>query len=98
MICASLGFGSLLLAPAKPLRELGLVGVAGTVVALICAYVMYPAFLAWAEPAKWNTAAETRGSGLWPRKFVWVAAGEVLLALGLSFGLPLLNTEDHAFQ
>src|SRR5947208_14477037 len=37
MICASLGFGSLLIVQAKPLRELGFGGVLGTVVALICA-------------------------------------------------------------
>src|SRR5204862_4912308 len=37
MVCASLGFGSLLIVQAKPLRELGFGGVLGTVVALICA-------------------------------------------------------------
>src|SRR6266705_1843533 len=42
MVCASLGFGSLLLVQAKPLRELGFGGVLGTVVAFVCAYVMYP--------------------------------------------------------
>jgi len=50
MVCASLGFGSLLIVQAKPLRELGFGGVLGTVVALICAYVMYPSFLRWAMP------------------------------------------------
>jgi predicted RND superfamily exporter protein len=52
MVCASLGFGSLLIVQAKPLRELGFGGVLGTVVALICAYVMYPSFLRWAVPRK----------------------------------------------
>src|SRR5207302_4531374 len=42
MICASLGFGSLLIVQAKPLRELGFGGVLGSIVALICAYIMYP--------------------------------------------------------
>ena len=50
MVCASLGFGSLLIVQAKPLRELGFGGVLGTVVALICAYLMYPAFLRGAVP------------------------------------------------
>src|SRR5438046_9418986 len=36
MICASLGFASLLIVQAKPLRELGFVGVIGSVVAFIC--------------------------------------------------------------
>jgi predicted RND superfamily exporter protein len=52
MVCASLGFGSLLIVEAKPLRELGFGGVLGTVVALICAYLMYPPFLRWAVPHK----------------------------------------------
>src|SRR5438045_3960168 len=42
MVCASLGFGSLLIVQAQPLRELGFGGVLGTVVALICAYLIYP--------------------------------------------------------
>src|SRR6266446_1766107 len=45
MVCASLGFGSLLIVQAKPLHELGVGGVLGTVVALICAYLMFPPFL-----------------------------------------------------
>jgi predicted RND superfamily exporter protein len=56
MICASLGFGSLLIVQAKPLRELGFGGVLGTVVALVCAYLMYPPFLRWAVPHKTKLA------------------------------------------
>src|SRR5213595_60706 len=52
MVCVSLRFGSLLIVQAKPLRELGFGGVLGTIVALICAYVMYPPFLRWAVPRK----------------------------------------------
>jgi len=93
MVCASLGFGSLLLVPAKPLRELGVGGVLGTIVALACAYLMYPAFLGWAEPRKERTAQTAGRSGLWDRQFTWVAAGTVLLSIGLSFGLAYLNTD-----
>jgi len=50
MVCASLGFGSLLIVQAKPLRELGFGGVLGSVVALVCAYLIYPPFLRWAVP------------------------------------------------
>src|SRR6184192_2932155 len=50
MVCASLGFASLLIVEAKPLRELGFGGVLGSTVAFICAYVMYPPFLRWAVP------------------------------------------------
>src|SRR5213076_921718 len=52
MVCASLGFGSLLIVQAKPLRELGLGGVLRTVVAFLCAYAMYPPFLRWAVPRR----------------------------------------------
>jgi predicted RND superfamily exporter protein len=52
MICASLGFASLLIVQAKPLRELGFGGVLGTIVAFACAYLMYPSFLRWAVPRK----------------------------------------------
>src|SRR5947199_1481245 len=50
MVCTSLGFGGLLIIQARPLRQIGFGGVLGTVVALICAYVMYPSFLRCAVP------------------------------------------------
>ena len=52
MICSSLGFASLLIVEAQPLRELGFGGVLGSAVALICAYLMYPSFLRWSVPQK----------------------------------------------
>lgn len=45
MVTTFLGFGSLLLASAKPLRELGIAGSLGTVTALALAYGLYPMFL-----------------------------------------------------
>ena len=93
MVSASLGFGSLLLVRAKPLRELGLGGTVGTVVALVCAYLMYPAFLNWARPKETKAVAEGAGSRFWERRFVWPALAAVLLTAGLSFGLPRLNTD-----
>src|SRR5438067_52257 len=50
MVCASLGFGSLLFVQAKPLRELGIGGVLGSLIAFFCSYAMYPPFLSWAVP------------------------------------------------
>jgi predicted RND superfamily exporter protein len=93
MVSASLGFGSLLLVRAEPLRELGLGGTVGTVVALVCAYLMYPAFLDWAKPAETRTVAKGSRSAFWERKFVWLAVAAVLLSVGLSFGLTHLNTD-----
>lgn len=93
MVCASLGFGSLLFVPAKPLRELGFGGVVGTVVALLCAYAMYPAFLDWAGPKEIKMVAKETASPFWERKFVWTSVAAVLATLGLSFGLMRLNTD-----
>lgn len=45
MFTTLLGFMSLLIVPAKPLRELGICGSVGTLVAFTCAYGIYPTFL-----------------------------------------------------
>ena len=52
MATTLLGFLSLLVATARPLRELGIAGAIGAVVAMAAAYLVYPAFLAgWAGGA-----------------------------------------------
>ncbi|MBI3601462.1 MAG: MMPL family transporter [Candidatus Omnitrophica bacterium] len=50
MSTALLGFLSLLLVPAQPLKELGASGIAGSLVALSVAYGIYPAFLRSVDP------------------------------------------------
>src|SRR5216117_1375651 len=82
MVCASLGFGSLLIVQAKPLRELGFGGVLGTVVALICAYVMYPPFLRWAVPRESKIVEAEPPHWFWSRRFGWVSLGVILLSVG----------------
>jgi predicted RND superfamily exporter protein len=50
MVTTLLGFLSLLVASAKPLRELGIAGAIGTLTAIAVAYSVYPAFLGrWAS-------------------------------------------------
>jgi uncharacterized protein len=93
MVCASLGFGSLLLVPAKPLRELGSGGVAGTIIALICAYLMYPSFLGWAKPKETARAGNQQTSLFGERRFAWVSAAILLVSAGLSIGLTRLDTD-----
>lgn len=95
MVCATLGFGSLLLVPAKPLRELGLGGTLGTVLALACAYLMYPPFLDWETPKNTKTVAEGKQSKFWERKFVWVSVIAVIASAGLGFGLTRLDTDPN---
>ena len=95
MICACLGFGSLLFVSAKPLRELGFGGVLGTVIAMVCAYAMYPAFLSWAVPRKTAIAEKGPGSRFWSRRFVPLSAAVVVASLALGFGLTKLNTDPN---
>src|SRR6266852_953034 len=87
MVCASLGFGSLLIVQAKPLRELGFGGVLGAVVALICSYVMYPAFLRWAVPRKSKLVEQEPSHAFWTRRFPLLSSGVVLASVALGFGL-----------
>src|SRR3989454_4336422 len=101
MVCASLGFGSLLIVQAKPLRELGFGGVLGTVVALICAYLMYPPFLRWAVPRQSKLVELEPSRAFWSRRFVLLSLGVILLSAGLGFGLKQVNTDPsllHYFK
>src|SRR5207249_2978665 len=93
MVCASLGFGSLLIVQAKPLRELGFGGVLGTVVAFICAYVMYPSFLRWAVPRESKLLEAEPSETFWSRRFVPLSLAVILLSAGLGFGLKQVNTD-----
>src|SRR3989442_139841 len=95
MMCASLGFGSLLIVQAKPLRELGFGGILGTVVAMVCAYGMYPCFLQWAVPHTSNIVKKEPGAGFWSRRFVMPSAVIIVASLGLVFGLARLNTDPN---
>ena len=69
MVCASLGFASLLFVEAKPLRELGFGGVLGSIVAFVCAYVMYPPFLRWAVPRESKIIEAEPPRKFWTRPF-----------------------------
>jgi predicted RND superfamily exporter protein len=83
------GFVSLLLATAKPLRELGTAGAIGTVTALAVAYGLYPAFLrsATARPVH---VRDTRGGGL--GTFLPTANARLwLLGLGLAAAIAALG-------
>src|SRR5213592_4067871 len=93
MVCASLGFGSLLIVQAKPLRELGIGGVLGTLVAFICAYVMYPPFLRWAVPRESKLVEQEPPHWFWSRRFRLLSLGVILVSIGLGVGLTRVNTD-----
>jgi predicted RND superfamily exporter protein len=92
MATTLLGFTSLLIATARPLRELGVAGAVGSVTALVVAYLVYPAFLgSWArapagEPdADFPIPRSTGTRGVLPVAFVVVAA--------VAVGVPTVDTD-----
>ena len=93
LVCASLGFASLLIVQAKPLRELGFGGTLGTLVAFLCAYVMYPPFLGWAVPHKTKLIEKEPPHAFWSRRFVLPSLATILLGVVLGFGLTRINTD-----
>ena len=98
MVCASLGFGSLLIVQAKPLRELGFGGVLGTVVSFACAYFMYPAFLRWAVPRRSKIVEAEPTHAFWSRRFAWLSLGVILVGAGLGLGLTKVNTDPSLME
>lgn len=105
MVTTLLGFGSLLFADAKPLRELGLAGAVGAVTALVVAFGIYPLFLGRAESLGSGSAAgHPTGPGLalgsrlalGDRLARWglpVTVVTLLLTLVLAPGLGRLDTD-----
>jgi predicted RND superfamily exporter protein len=93
MICASLGFASLLVVEAKPLRELGFGGVLGSIVAFACAYLMYPPFLRWAIPRESKIVEAEPPHWFWSRPFPILSLAVILISVGLGFGLKNVNTD-----
>ncbi len=95
------GFATLFMVDAEPLRQLGVGGAIGTAAALFAAFVIYPPFLLWMQPAK--TAAmssDTRQgiAGFW-RKPMLPAVGifGALIVLALVM-LPRLNLDPSLFS
>lgn len=63
MVTTALGFSSLLLAPARPLRELGAAGAIGAAVAFACAFTILPAWLRIARPGRREKRGSRRSAG-----------------------------------
>ncbi len=91
MATTLLGFLSLLIASARPLRDLGVAGAVGTVAALLVAYTVYPAFLGrWAKarpPVEVRAALGVGGGGR------GVVVGAAMLVLALGIGVLRVDTD-----
>ncbi len=98
MITTGLGFSSLLLAPAKPARNFGLSGALGALMALLCAYLIFPIFLRSADPGR--KAMPWLDAKLVPffrRKHGWAVLGVVAGALVAVWGVAQVETDPELF-
>ncbi len=88
MTTTLLGFASLLVASARPLRELGIAGVIGAITALVGAYALYPMFLGqWARPGSFPGADEgSAGRRLGSARSTLVVAAAAVLLIGVGAG------------
>ncbi|MFO8052637.1 MAG: MMPL family transporter [Candidatus Omnitrophota bacterium] len=97
MVTTLLGFLSLFLVPAKPLRELGISGSIGTVIAFICAYTIYPYFLKTVKhPKKNNDRFEIAEHWLYAKfknKKRIIITIIITLVIISSAGLRLINND-----
>jgi len=98
---ALLGFLTLLFVQAQSLRQLGLSGSLGTLVALVAAYIFYPWFL---EHQKKNPsfleaerAKKTRVADFIDRRPRWVLLALLALTIFSCFALPQLDTDPSLF-
>lgn len=101
MATTLLGFASLLVASARPLRELGIAGVVGAATALGVAYLVYPAFLARSargavagvEADEASTADEATPAGDASRRGRWILPAAVVTVLTLGVGVLRIDTD-----
>ena len=101
MLTALLGFLSLLSVPATPLRQLGIAGAIGTVIAFAAAYVIYPFFLRIQTPrlrAKAKAAHEFTGTVFFKNRHGWVVAVILVASAAASIGLWKLDTKPTLFS
>ncbi|HUL31215.1 MAG TPA: MMPL family transporter [Thermodesulfobacteriota bacterium] len=100
MLTALLGFLSLLSVPATPLRQLGISGAIGTVVAFCAAYIIYPFFLRIQAPRLHSAKAahEFTGTVFFKNRHGWVVAVILLASAAASIGLWKLDTKPTLFS
>jgi uncharacterized protein len=103
MLTALLGFLSLMFVPATPLRQLGLSGAMGTVIAFISAYIIYPLFLKIQTPKSLTSEKEALngrmgGPSFFKHKHGRIVAAILLVTVVASVGLWKLDTAPSLFS
>ncbi len=101
MLTALLGFLSLLSVPATPLRQLGISGAMGTVIAFASAYVIYPFFLRIQTPrlpAMKKAGRKSAETEFFKQRHGWVIAVILVASAAASIGLWKLDTKPALFS
>jgi predicted RND superfamily exporter protein len=85
LVANVLGFSSLLLAPARPLREFGLSGGIAALAAIACAYTIHPLFLRSARPRESPPGRRDRAlERFFTTRHGWIALGVAATCLALA--------------
>lgn len=85
LVANLLGFATLIFVSAKPLRQFGISGAIAAVLAMACAYLLFPPFLKAAKPRiQRSSALRTRLEGFFTSRHSFFAAGAVIAALALA--------------
>ncbi|MCF8466365.1 MAG: MMPL family transporter [Sneathiella sp.] len=96
MVTTLLGFATLLMVAAEPLRQLGMGGIVGAIVALLCSFALYPVFLLFAT-RRTPREAMSRVAAKPSKRLVWmlycVGICLLLIAAVSVQGLFRLNTD-----
>ncbi|PIQ85567.1 MAG: hypothetical protein COV74_08745 [Candidatus Omnitrophica bacterium CG11_big_fil_rev_8_21_14_0_20_45_26] len=96
MLTTFLGFWSLQLVKAEPLRQLGAAGAIGTAISFLCAYLIFPMFLVARhtnETHKNVVPVEKNLEPFFYRRHTNIFFGLTVVAFFLAFGLFRLNTD-----
>jgi predicted RND superfamily exporter protein len=88
-----LGFASLLFVSAKPLRQFGLSGLIAAVLAILCAYLIYPAFLSSATARPDRGATMTALGRFFTSRHPRIAVAVLVTALGVAPFAWRVNTD-----
>ena len=85
LVANLLGFASLVFVSAKPLQQFGISGAIAAVLAMICAYLLFPPFLRSAQARKGrDMAIRRRAEQFFTKRHLLIALGTLLAAAALT--------------
>ncbi|MDD5070081.1 MAG: MMPL family transporter, partial [Candidatus Omnitrophica bacterium] len=93
MLTTFLGFIALIFVQAKPLRELGVSGAIGTVVAIIISYSVYPLFLRSVKEIKEGPVKFNKENKVFVGHYMWATVMIAFIIGVCCAGVPKLNTD-----